>query len=283
MKRRGWAVVAASLASVLLSGLVLAQLPVQAPAGPGPAPGAPLLTLTAAGSDRAVRGWPLLVTLRVAHPDAPLATASAAPIVLAPGLPSWCDSVRLDVTGPDGAGARWPLHRVTAGAPTVKLDARRAGFVAWYLTAEETATLAPGLYRLTATLEVAGAKAGGSWKGNATSEALELNVEAEPTPLPPDRYEEKIFRLADYAMLRGEPEKALAAVEGLLARQSDNVGALMLKGDLLAAAGQLKAARAAYDAALAAFRAAASEGKEPPTELLRRRAAVAKRLRPARQ
>jgi hypothetical protein len=108
--------------------------------------------------------------------------------------------------------------------------------------------------------------------GTAEARVRVVDPPANPTP------EQEAEALRDDvrgALAAGERDKALAAVDGRLAKAPKDLPALSLKGDVLAAMGRNREAAKAYSAALTEWHRTRAE---PPELLLRKLAAVQPRV-----
>jgi hypothetical protein len=242
------------------------------PERPPPEPPRPVFTLSGngAGRLRLFQSWPLLVHGQLLHPQAFARDEKVEPMVLAAADGPWTGSVRLEIRDAKGKKVDWPWHLATAAKPKVTLDNKTSGYVAWWLTAEETAAIPPGDYQLIGMVDTTSAKAADLWKGNVSSRPVKIQVAAEPKPLFTEQEEKKSVLLANLAQLRGDPKQALVQVDALLTRQPKSLAGLELKGDLLAELGQTEAALRQYDQALAAYLALRPRWGEPPQGLLRK-------------
>src|SRR6185436_15778268 len=117
-----------------------------------------------------VRGQPLLLTLKLAHPD-PTAP-SVAPMIIGSAGAAWTDAVRIEILDAKKGKQTWPLHALVDRAEaTLRLDGKQSGRLVWRLSADEVSAIAPGSYRIVATLDTTGAKSAGVWLGTRTSTA----------------------------------------------------------------------------------------------------------------
>jgi hypothetical protein len=245
-----------------------------------PEPPRPVFSLSGNGEGtvRLCQGWPLLVHGRLLHPEAFARAARIQPLVLAAADGPWTRAVRLEIRDWKGNQVDWPLHLATAAKPRLVLDDQTAGYLAWWLTPEETAALPLGGYELAGILDTSAVRADGPWKGSARSRPVRIELTAEPKPLASDDEEQKHLLLTHLAGLRGDEKQAMTHIDALLAKQPKSRAGLELKADLLAASGQTAAALRNYDAAIAAYLAQRRLSPEPPAELLRKHREVLNQL-----
>jgi tetratricopeptide (TPR) repeat protein len=243
-----------------------------APGGGDAAPGAPpawhepasdepllSLSLNDAAELALHRGWPLIVRVSVLHPAAfePGAAAAAPVRIAAAGA-----ALRVRVANQAGEAQSWPLHPAAPLPAEQSLEPDASADAVFWLDGAETSALADGRYTLVAEL------------GAATSPPAAVTLSPEPAPLPPERAREKRLRLLALLLLRGEQAAAQAEVDALLREDPDDLAALEVSGDLLAAQGRTAEARDAYSRALRAFFQRDPKPTEPPVALLRKRQAV---------
>ncbi len=220
-----------------------------APAPPAAQPPAPRLLVSpgSPGGAQLHRSWPLLLEATLwLEPGA----GEPAPLRLTARQGAWRDALTVTVRHDQGAPAAWPLHPVPRAGAELLLEPDRAVTVAWWLTAEETAALAPGDYEVTVTLDpqrIDGLPA------PAHSEVWRLQVVAEPTPLSADLQQEKLYLLGRLALLQGEVGPVAGLVDQLLRLDPQSVGARRLQAAVLVRAGQPAEALRLLDEALALY------------------------------
>jgi tetratricopeptide (TPR) repeat protein len=226
-----------------------------------PASGEPLLSLSLNDATELAlhRGWPLVVRVSVLHPAAfEPGAAAAEPVRIADAGAA----LRVRVANAAGEAQSWPLHPAAPLPAALDLELDTSADALFWLDGAETAALADGRYTLAAEL------------GAATSPPAALALSPEPSPLSPERAREKRLRLLALLLLRGEPAAARAEVDALLSEDPDDLAALELSGDLLAAEGRPAEARDAYSRALHVFFQRDPKPTEPPAKLLRKRQAL---------
>jgi hypothetical protein len=237
-----------------------AAAPGAPPAWHEPASDAPLLSLSLNdATDLALhRGWPVIVRVSVLHPAAfEPGAAAPAPVRIADTA-----ALRVRVANEAGQAQSWPLHPAAPLPAEQSLERDASADALFWLDGAETAALADGRYTLVAEL------------GAATSPPAAVTLSPEPAPLPPERAREKRLRLLALLLLRGEQAAARAEVDALLREDPDDLAALEVSGDLLAAEDRTGEARDAYARALRVFFQREPRPTEPPVELLRKRQAV---------
>jgi hypothetical protein len=219
---------------------------------------------------RLFQGWPLLVRAQLVHPQAFAQSAKVDPMLLAAADGPWTGVVHIEVQDAKGTKVTWPWRLATAAKPQLTLDNKMAGYVAWWLTPEQTAAIPPGEYELNGVLDTTSIQATNIWKGTAHSDPVHIKVLPEPKPLGAEHDEQKSLLLAQYARLRGDAKDARAQVDALLNNYPKSIAGLELSGDLLAEAGQVEGALRQYEKALSAFKPLRVRGFEPPRGLLRK-------------
>jgi hypothetical protein len=226
-----------------------------------PASGTPPISLSVndAAELELHRGWPLILRASVLHPAA--FEASDAPVepFVVPGAAA---ALRVRVANAAGEAQSWPLHAAATLPDELRLEHDGSADAVWWLDGAETAALADGRYTLVAEL------------GAATSPRASVTLSPEPVPLPPERARAKRLRGLALLLLRGESAAARAEVDALLREDPDDLAALELSGDLLAADGRTAEARDAYSRALHSIFESDPKPPEPPVTLLRKRQAV---------
>jgi hypothetical protein len=213
-----------------------------------------------------VRGQPLLLSLVLAHPD-PTAP-KVDPVVIAAAGAKWTDAIRIEVLDAKQKPQTWPLHALVDQAePTLRLDDKQRGFLAWRLSVDEASAIAPGTYQVVAHIDTTGAKAAGAWLGTRTS-TVTVQVGAAATAT--DRSATALL-LAREAAWGGDAKQARAHVDALLAKEPTHIDGLTAAGDLASAAGNVDEALDFYNRALTAVAKKSPRTHEPPRELIRRR------------
>jgi hypothetical protein len=235
---------------------------------------APLVSLSA--NDASVlelhRGWPLVLRAAVLHKDAfEPASGESEPLALAGDA-----ALRVRVVNEAGTEQSWPLHVATPLPAGLVLARDGSAEAAWWLAGDETAALAEGRYALVAELDTTDAASG--WQGRAESPAVTLALSVEPTPLPAELARAKRGLALSLLLLRDELGAAGVEVEALLRENPEDLAALEIHADLLAASGREQEALAAYGRALDVFSTRFPDAPEPPAALLAKRHALVTRL-----
>lgn len=200
--------------------------PPYVPAGPHvpppPDPVAPVVGLSAndTGDAELPPGWPLVLRFRVhASPRG------------AVGLPAgWVSRVRLEAGG-------LPLKAGPRPDGPLALDPATSGELVWTATAAELDALPRGAVDLTAVLET---------EAGTLRAGARIRLVAPPKRADARAELRRVGVAVDLALVRGEPSAALAAVEAVLPKRSQEAYLHDLHGDALAAAGRREEAVAAY-------------------------------------
>jgi hypothetical protein len=128
--------------------------------------------------------------------------------------------------------------------------------VSWVLT--DSTAIPPGQYRVVPSL-----------KGAVANEStITITAAASATPPTPAQQTERFLLAARAALLTGDPAFALKQAELRLATAPNDVPALHIKGDALAAQGKRLEAAITYRKALTNFSLQNATAKEPPELLL---------------
>ena len=206
----------------------------------------------------AARGWPLLVRVAVVSADGRQLNL---------GLKSgaWTQALRLAVTDQNGAAQSWPMQLIQPASPTLSLSGFNSAEAVWLVAPGDTASIAAGLYNLTATLDTTSAAAGGTWSGSVASSGAAVALRAEPASLSSEEEASKYLAFAAYARLRGDTQSAASALDTLISHQPGILEAYSEKADLLAAGGDYAGALALYQQTLEKFLAANPTADEPLT------------------
>jgi hypothetical protein len=141
----------------------------------------------------------LAIRVAVRHPAAHQPAVSRDPIVLAPLTTSWTRGMSLQVTGPDGVSASWPLQ--ASGSTDVApytLNVGSTPFMMFLLDEDPARVIPPGRYRAVATLAI---RDGTGWTGSQSSPAMEFEV--APGPAAPAPLELRVA--GDSALAVGDP------------------------------------------------------------------------------
>jgi hypothetical protein len=227
---------------------------------PEPEPIRPRVYVTANDSDssRIPAGWPLLVQVSV---HAPL--NGSMKIAAASG--PWSTLLRLTPPGPE-----WKLRAADMTATSITLGDSSYGLLLWTMTAEELDAIPRGTYRIQALLESA-QSVDGSWKGTARGAPAVVTL-VKAIAKPTEEQEVTRSRLqASVLHLRGDVPGAEREADALLKRFPKNPLAILLRVDLLQAAGKRKEALAFLDAAIQEATGQNPTEENWPRDLVRRR------------
>lgn len=204
------------------------------------------LTLNEGTADVAYRGWPLILLA-----DAVLMEDAATPIPLAPA------TLTLRVTAGQGAEAGWPWRRVTEFAPPPQLGPDNEGVrVTWVLTAEQSATLAPGEYQARV-----------SWAGR-TSPALTFRIEPPPASVPVEGEIVRSLRQSRVLQLTGDLAGAQAVLTPWVDKRPDRIDLLEQQSRVQLARGEHREAFQSAQRALANFHHQQPNARHPPGGLI---------------
>lgn len=183
---------------------------------------APELSLSLQGiaNDTVEQGEPLRVTVRIEAPE-----SSTAAWTLAPASGTWAEAVAVEILSEnrEEAVARGAVVG-TPDQPYAVIDRDRVAGGLWRFGPDAMQRLAPGSYRVRATLAV---RNGTGWQGTAQSDALTLNVIAPSSA--PERVGLKALALARDALLVGETEKAARLLDAELTRDPKQFRLLLLR------------------------------------------------------
>lgn len=211
-------------------------------------------------------GWPLLVELRIWHPRLYHPEAKTTAIQIASSKEHWTDAIRLDMQTGSGSEVKVQLKPVWPDEKTLTLDERKTGVLAWWLSAEDTALLSEGDYRLIASLHTETVSKPGAWRGETESNPVIFHLKKEPSPLTAEQAEEKLLLLAACARASGEMAKAKDHVDALLAAAPESLQGLLLKAGLLEAEDDKRGAFRTIEKALFIFQRKYPDA-EPPYQL----------------
>jgi hypothetical protein len=218
----------------------------------------PRLTLSANNSlfPQAFQGAPLILTGSIYHPGVVSTDTSGTPILINPQNGSWTNTIQLLVTDNAGATQSWPARLVTTATGSLLLDPTNTSTLTWVVSPTATSGITAGTYTVFAVLDTTASAGTTGWKGTSNSHPVSIQVTALPSAPSSNQREQQAELLATYDHLTGNDSQAVADLNTFLTQQPNNIGAMKLKGDILAASGQLTEALDAYDGAVAAFYAA---------------------------
>lgn len=201
------------------------------------------------------RGWPLVLSIGVVHPDgvrARLAGESVTPISIeVPTGRKWSELVKLVVRNAQGQLQPWPFLLLTQVGTTLTLDAAQAGHLVVVLPPEATASLPAGQYSVRAWLDSREGSTFTSFKGWATSGA-ELVLQNEPATLTPELHCARGHVFSRYHRARGNTAQAVAVLDAALAQAPEDILCLTARGDMADSLGQTKQAIDFYHRAISA-------------------------------
>ncbi len=234
------------------------------------------MRVDSAGQGKAFPGWPVLVRVSI---RCPLSSESQAPkpIVLSGRNGSWQDSLRLGIEDAAGKRIEWPWRQPTAERGPVTLDGRVGIEWIWWLSGEETRSIAPGKYTFKAVLDSSAVTTAEAWKGTANSQPVTLVFES-PRQYSPAEEARKEIQDARVDALGGNNDAAVTRLLALTRNQPKNVEALSMAASLAAEAGRLEEAQEMYSRAIEAWYESSTKPDAIPVPLLRARREVRKRL-----
>ena len=224
------------------------------------------------------RGMPLLVSVTLLHPTP---FEAAAPILIAGVTAPWTTAVQLDVNDEAGAGVSWPFHAMPTLSNTVVLNSTQFVQVHRWLTPQETLTLSPGKYFVTATLNTTNVTLPGAWNGFGESVPAEVALVNEPVTLSEAQAENKYSQLALYELFLNNGAAALNHINQLLGLFPTNITAMRIKSVVLDKLGRTAEALAVSEQALAEVYRRNPNLPEPPLNLLELQRQLEAKLTPA--
>jgi hypothetical protein len=182
----------------------------------------------------------------------------------------------LTLTAEGGADAKWPLKRAVvastqpATAPVVTLMASdtAGASVSWVLP--DSTAIPPGQYRVIPSLN------------GATPNEATITITPPAATQTAAQQTQRFFLTARASLLLGDPASALKQAESCLATSPNDVPALHIKGDALAAQGKRLEAAITYRKAITNFDLQNPTAKEPPELLLEALDRVSDPPKPAR-
>ena len=256
------AVILFALATVVASGgSVMAQSQ--------PASQAPRVSLDVNGvhNAQAYSGWPILIHGALFHPQIYALAASVSQIQINAQNGSWANAIAVSVVDENGKQQNWPVQLANAPSGSLTLGPQVLAGLVWVVS--PSAAIAPGSYRVTATLNTTSSAGTTGWSGTVTSNAALVQIGTAPSAPSTSQQQKQAELQAQYDYLIGNPTQAIIDLNTLLAQQPQTVTALSFKGDLLGETGQIQQAIQAYDQAFKAFFAQQTGTRtEPPTHLL---------------
>lgn len=235
--------------------------PAPAAATPVPEPPAPRLYVSVNDSDEAEvpAGWPLVLRVSLQAPG-------AQPIRLVASTGSWSSLVRLD--RPEGP---WVLRASEVTGSELTIDAATSGMLLWTMTPEELDAVPRGAYRFEARLEAPPGVAG-AWSGAVRAYPADVTLVKAIPRLNEAQELEWSRQMASLYLARGDGAAADRVAADLLRKWPKQIGALLLRVDLLEASGKRAEAIELLDRAIE-MATAVPNGKVAP--LVRRRERLA--------
>lgn len=246
---------------------------------PAPAP-EPVLSLSANGAmdSVVVQGWPLVLSVALAHPDAFDAVADEQPIVIGAQPTSWEQAVSLVITTETGGLVVWPLESAPPEPGNLGLDSDPVAALTSWLSPSSTASLAPGDYVVTARLDTRATAVPGAFAGVVEAVPVSVQIVTPPSPLAPEDEIRGLELLARFHALVGNPVAARLAADDLSLLHPESPRGFALLGDLDEADGAIAQALGHFSEALDAFYVANPDAEEPPSHLLARQRELRSRL-----
>jgi uncharacterized protein (TIGR03437 family) len=246
--------------SAWISGIFLSAACLCAQNAPSPSLG---LDINAQADAVVAKGWPLLIRVAVMSADGQQVSV---------GLKSgaWTQALHLTVTDGSGAAQNWPMQLIQPASPSLSLSGFDSADAVWLVAPSDTASIAAGVYNLSATMDTTSSAATGTYSGavNSNGAAVTLNVEA--AGMSAEDEASKYLAFAAYARLRGDTQAVGTALDTLIAHQPSILEAQVEKADWLAAGGDNAGALALYQQALANFLTANPKAAEPLTLFTRK-------------
>ena len=155
---------------------------------------------------------------------------------------------------------RWRLTLLANPKPDAiaVLDAFTSAFADFGVDAENVATIPPGRY--TIRTSITGRASGRHYEVESNDIMVEVR---KKRGLKTDENDEKQLNSASYSYRRAQYEKALSEVEAVLARDPEDITALILLGDIQFARRKYAEALSAYQEALSQYNAQVAIEEEP--------------------
>jgi len=231
----------------------------------------PVITAAVNESVRAElhRGSPLLLEVDLLHPDS--FASNPQPLLIDMVTAPWSSAVRIEIKDTNDQAQVWPLSLFSLTSNNLALDGSTGGQLLYYLTPEQTATLALGSYTIEVQLNTTNSTSLLAWKGVVQSVPVDLAVADEPPTLTPDERAMKQQLLASYHLLQDDASQAGAEIDALLATYPDSIAGLSFKSYLLQLEGRNVEAEQLLSRAIEITDASFPDAQEPPVELIRRR------------
>jgi hypothetical protein len=226
------------------------------------------------------KGWPLIFTFDLSHPQEGLTNGNAAPISVNSSSGNWADTIRIVVHDSSGNVQSWPLqlfNSASATAGPLTITGNLGGRLTWTINPTNSAQLPEGVYELVGIFDNSGSANLTGFHGSLVSNPVSLTIISEPATLSANDAKQKALSFTLYDALLGNQAAALNDLAGYLATQPQDVGALTLQGDMLAEQGQYASALTSFTQALAVSPHTAAD-PEVPSLLERRQTEMSARL-----
>jgi hypothetical protein len=222
----------------------------------------PNLSLSVNGSLKAEvhRGWPIIIRTTLLHPQ--FGSPDSPP-------PVDLGNFQIEVRGTKGDLQQWPVTLLDlSDVPVLRLDSHAPARLTFVVAPDDSSGFESGLYSVVAKV------------GAASSLPATVQISAEPVTVTSAEESWKARLLASYLAIQGRQEEAFAIVSTFLEKQPEDILALILKGDLVAAAPQNRTMEAwlMYSKAAEILRRNDPKSREAPAELLIRQRAMLMKL-----
>ena len=224
------------------------------------------------------RGWPLILEVVLAHPDA--LESNAVPLLISATAGPWFNALQVEVRDAQDQSLTWPFHPAPFTNETVPLTGDAGARMLWWLTPEDTAQLPVGDFTLATILNATNVTRPDAWTGRLAGVPVHLAITNEPATLTPVETEQKHRLLAEYALILGDRLQAQREIDALLTAYPTNVGGLTYDVYLKEATGLFDDAFRSVELALDQVALQSPDAPEPPTELLRKEAELAQIVGP---
>ena len=156
-------------------------------------------------------GWPLLVSVIIMNENA--YQSNVLPVSL---TPAWKNSLHIIIRNAEGKIVSWPFHLVPTASEDIILDSKIYAQVGFWLEPDETNQITPEQYELTAILDSSAYPSLGSNVLSARSGTLGITISNESGSLTIGQRTDKDFLLANLNILKGDNNKALEYLSGIL-------------------------------------------------------------------